>query len=116
VRGAAARLESLGFNKIFRYRVAKAEWMAAGLPVEGEAASRPNAGILARSAVPRAGLREKAGEVAARVRSSGRNCAVVLNENSIVLGLLNQKTLEADAQASVEQVMERGPQTIRPHL
>ena len=31
---AAARLESLGFEKVFEYRAGKLDWLAAGNPME----------------------------------------------------------------------------------
>jgi hypothetical protein len=45
---AAARLESLGFREVFEYKAGKLDWMAAGLPTEGEGSRRPRAGEAAR--------------------------------------------------------------------
>jgi Mg/Co/Ni transporter MgtE len=90
--------------------------MAAGLPIEGPAAQRPNAGRLARADVPRARLDEKLDTVQNRVRSSDWDCAIVVNNASVVLGFLDSKALEADAQLTVEQVMQSGPLTVRPNL
>lgn len=36
---AAARLEALGYRNVFKYTDGKADWIAAGLPVESGAAS-----------------------------------------------------------------------------
>src|SRR5438105_3496028 len=41
---AATRLEQLGFDPVFHYQPGKADWMAAGLPREGRAATTRYAG------------------------------------------------------------------------
>ncbi len=40
---------------------------------------------------------------------------VVVNAERVVLGLARKEALAADPQATVEQVMESGPTTIRPN-
>jgi CBS domain-containing protein len=113
---AAWRLETLGFEQVFRYTPGKEDWMAAGLPIEGSKASIPRVGSVARRDVPTCRLDERVGDVFARVRGTGWELCVVLNEGSIVLGRLRRPALEGDADATVEVVMEPGPVTYRPHV
>jgi CBS domain-containing protein len=113
---AAWRLETLGFEQVFRYTPGKADWMAAGLPIQGSKASIPRVGSVARRDVPTCRLDERVGEVSARVRATGWELCVVLNEGNIVLGRLGRAALEGDADSRVEAVMDPGPVTYRPHV
>src|SRR5216683_3451337 len=113
---AAWRLETLGFEQVFRYTPGKEDWMAAGLPIEGLKASIPRVGSVARRDVPTSRLDERVGDVAARVRAKGWELCVVVNEGNIVLGRLARAALEGEANATVGAVMEPGPVTYRPHV
>ena len=49
---AACRLELLGFTQVYDYVAGKADWLAHGLPTEGEQAQIPRAkDVLRRDAV-----------------------------------------------------------------
>jgi predicted transcriptional regulator len=50
------------------------------------------------------------------VQASGYDTCVVVNDAGIVFGSLNEAALVADTETPVEQLMEPGPSTIRPHL
>ena len=113
---AAWRLETLGFEQVFRYGPGKEDWMAAGLPIEGSKASIPRVGSVARRDIPTCRLDERLGGVSARVLATGWDQCVVVNEGNIVLGRLRRAALEGDADAIVETVMEPGPVTYRPHV
>ena len=76
----------------------------------------PRAGTLARVDAPTCRLDERLGEVAARVRGEGWEVCVVVNEHRIVLGILRSEHLEEDAARTVEEVMQPGPSTFRPHV
>ena len=52
---AAWRLESLGFTKVYDYVGGKSDWIAAGLPVEGELANVPRAINVVKRDVPTCG-------------------------------------------------------------
>jgi predicted transcriptional regulator len=112
---AAWRLESLGFDKVFRYTAGKADWFANGLPREGKRADSPHSGDLARRDVATCRLTERAAEVERRLEAEGRDVCVVVNDERVVLGLARKEALASDPQATVEQVMESGPTTIRPN-
>ena len=113
---AAARLESFGFGVVYEYKAGKLDWLAAGLPTEGENSRRPRAGDVARKDVVMCGLRDRLGEVRGRAVASGWDTAVVVDEEQVVLGLLRSKQLEMDQDLSVEEAMNPGPSTFRPYV
>jgi len=113
---AAARLESFGFREVYEYKAGKLDWLAAGLPTEGENSRRPRAGDVARKDVVMCGLRDRLGEVRGRAVASGWDTAVVVDEEQVVLGLLRSKQLEMDQDLSVEEAMNPGPSTFRPYV
>ena len=111
---AAWRLEGLGFTKAYDYAPSKVDWFAAGLPMEGGLASVPTVGDIARGDVPTCAPGEKVGEVRGRVRGAGWDRCVVVNEERVVLGLLREKELASDPEATAEEAMRSGPTTVRP--
>ena len=108
---AAARLELYGFDNVFEYRLGKQDWIAAGLPVEGDEAAAPHAASVARTDVPVCGPADRVGDVD---RSHG--VAIVVDHDRVVLGVLREKELNGDSSARVEDVMVCGPSTFRPHV
>jgi predicted transcriptional regulator len=66
--------------------------------------------------VPTCALGDRLGEVRERVRSAGWNACVVVNEHSVVLGLLREKELEGDADLPIERAMRPGPSTFRTYV
>ena len=93
---AAARLEALGFSNVYEYKPGKLDWMAAGLPVEGENSKHPRAADIARKDVPTCALDERVGEVARRASDSGWDAAVVVDGRRTVLGLMRATELAKD--------------------
>ncbi len=110
---AAWRLESLGFTQVSDYVAGKVDWLANGLPVEGNLADLPRAGDVARSDVPTCRLTEIISDVRARVQASDHTLCVVTNDEDVVLGRLGARALRGDPKALVEEVMESGPTTTR---
>jgi rhodanese-related sulfurtransferase len=111
---AAWRLESLGFRDVHHYVGGKADWMAAGLPIEGSAASLTLVGRLARTDVPTCSLETRVSEIRPRLEGDWSSCFVV-NEERIVLGRVYRSRLGDDDQAA-EEVMDPGPVTFRPDI
>jgi CBS domain-containing protein len=111
---AAWRLESIGFRRVYDYVAGKADWAAAGLPLEGRAG--PRVGDHARRDVPTCGLEERLSAVRARIARSGWEICVVVNEHGIVLGRLGRRALRSTVDQRVEEAMTPGPSTIRPHV
>jgi CBS domain-containing protein len=101
---------------VYDYPAGKSDWMAAGLPIEGEAAGRPIAGTVARRDVPVCRLDESLRDVRERVRAAGWDACVVVNEERIVLGLLRAEELGRQEDLTAEAAMRPGPSTYRPHV
>jgi CBS domain-containing protein len=101
---------------VYDYPAGKSDWMAAGLPIEGEAAGRPTAGTVARRDVPVCRLDESLRDVRERVRAAGWDACVVVNEERIVLGLLRAAELGRQDDLTAEAAMRPGPSTYRPHV
>jgi CBS domain-containing protein len=113
---AAARLESLGFDRVHEYRAGKLDWLAAGLPAEGENSNCPRAGEASRKDVVVCGLKDRLGDVRERARQAGWDVAVVVDEEHIVLGLMRSKQLEMDPNLAIELAMRPGSSTFRPYV
>jgi hypothetical protein len=113
---AAARLESLGFEGVHEYKAGKLDWLAAGLPTEGENSRCPRAGEASRKDAVVCGLKDRLGDVRDRATQSGLDVAVVVDADRIVLGLLRSKELGVDPNLAVEQAMRPGPSTFRPYV
>ena len=111
---AAARLETLGFAKVYDYVNGKADWLAAALPTEGRSAGRSTAGGTLRHDDIVAHNGERLGDVAARVQSDGRGAVIVINDRHVVLGRARGRALDGDPESMIEDVMRPGPSTIRP--
>lgn len=113
---AAARLELLGFANVHEYKAGKLDWMAAGLPVEGENSKHPRAGDVARKDVPTCSVDERLGDVADRASAAAWDAAVAVGKDRTVLGLLRAAELAKDADLRVEEAMRPGPSTFRPYV
>ena len=113
---AASRLESLGFENVHEYTAGKLDWLAAGLPTEGENSARPRAGTVCRRDVPVCALDDRLADVGGRVRGAGWDSAVVVDDARVVLGLLREEDLAKSADLRVEQAMSSGPSTFRPYV
>lgn len=113
---AAARLEAMGYREVYEYKAGKLDWLAAGLPTEGENSTRPRAGSAARTDVPVCALSDRLGDVSERARAAGWQVAVVVDEQRVVLGLMRAAELAKDPALRVEDAMRPGPSTFRPYV
>jgi CBS domain-containing protein len=111
---AACRLDALGFSEVYDYMPGKADWLARGLPTEGEEAGAPRALGLVVDDVVTCGLDERVSEVRERVEASRYRFAFVVSNNRVVLGRLRRAAFEGDGEVTAGTVMEPGPSTIRP--
>src|SRR5258708_17663133 len=93
---AAARLESLGFDGVHEYKAGKLDWLAAGLPTEGENSKCPRAGEASRKDATVCGLKDRLGHVRARGTQSGLEAAAGVYPRDSVLRLLRAKPLATD--------------------
>jgi hypothetical protein len=110
---AACRLATLGFEQVYDYMPGKADWLARGLPVEGDQEPLRRVKDVVRDDVVRASLDEPVGQVRGRVEQSPYGFALVVADGGTLLGRLRKHTLEADPDATSEQAMEPGPSTVR---
>jgi rhodanese-related sulfurtransferase len=110
---AAARLDSLGFERVYDYAPSKVDYLARGLPREGEKADERRAGDLLRDDVVRCRLGDRIDWVKADVEASRYGFAFVLDERDVLLGRLRGLALQGEGTATAEEAMEAGPSTIR---
>jgi CBS domain-containing protein len=94
----------------------KAEWLAYGLPVQGERSDEPRAGDYAHDDVVTCALGDPVGTVLDRVEESPYGFALVVSGSGVLLGRLRRKSLEGDPGVAAKAVMEAGPSTVRPDL
>ncbi len=110
---AAWRLDSLGFTKVYDYVGGKSDWIAAGLPVEGELANVPRAIDVVKRDVPTCRPFDLIGDVSDQVEAARDDVCIVTNNDGIVLGRLRRRALTSDHGKAVHEVMEPGPTTTR---
>jgi rhodanese-related sulfurtransferase/CBS domain-containing protein len=112
---AAWRLESLGFGDVYHYAPGKADWLGAGLPIEGQASDLPMIGRLAHRDVPVCRPKDDVGQLRSRLEGSAWDSCFVLNEQGVVLGRVYVSQLSG-AEGTAEELMDPGPSTYRPDL
>jgi len=112
---AAWRLESMGFQEVYRYTPGKADWLAAGWETEGTQAKKARIRQMIQKDVPTCALRERLEDVKSRRRPNQDLC-VVVNDRNIVLGVIRGETWDANPLSRVADVMQPGPPTLRPDL
>lgn len=111
---AAWQLEALSFKAVYDFVSGKTEWMARGLPMEGNGPHYPLVGEAARrDIVHECRLGSKVGASRTAVAETGQNYCVVLNDADILMGRLRRKHLQSGDEEIVENVMETGPTTVR---
>lgn len=106
----------MDFTEVYDYPPGKADWSASGLPTEGTRANTPPIGDAVQRDVPTCSPAEKVGAARERVREAGWDRCVVVSKERIVLGLLREKELDADPEATTEEAMRNGPATFRPDV
>jgi CBS domain-containing protein len=112
---AAWRLETLGFDA-YDYTDGKADWIAHGLPREGQNVGGLYAGEMIDRDPPTCPLSADLGEVRAALDGSRYGFCLVVNDERILLGRVRKSALrDADSGARAEDVMEPGPSTVRPN-
>ena len=92
----------------------KVDWLARGLPDEGERSGETRVGDLARDDAVTCGLSDPAAEVAKRIDDSPYGFALVLSRDGTLLGRLRRSVIEDGTGATAEELMSPGPSTVRP--
>jgi CBS domain-containing protein len=114
---AACRLETLGFEQVYDYVPGKSDWLARGLPSEGENADRPRVCQLARDDVVTCSLDTPIEGMAETIAASPYGFALVVAGDRTVLGRLRRSELAGlDPHTPAEEVMSPGPSTVRADL
>jgi CBS domain-containing protein len=111
---AAARLESIGFTRVYDYVAGKADWGSAGLPLEGQDGSETRAGAHARKDVPTCRLDDRLDDICQQLDESGWDTCFVVDDRRVVLGRIGRGAIRGRADVSAEEAMTPGPSTIRP--
>ena len=94
----------------------KEDWLARGLPTEGENADLPRAWRLARDDVVTCALGDLVGEVRERILASPYGFGFVVAADGCVLGRMRKSELDCDPTLRAGDVMEAGPSTVRADL
>ena len=111
---AAWRLETLGFEHVYDYVAGKVDWLAHGLPREGENADVPYAGDMLDRDVATCALDDDIATMTTTLAAARHGFCLVVTGDRIVLGRLPKSALDhAPPDATAEQLMEAGPSTIR---
>jgi hypothetical protein len=108
---AAWRLETLGFSSVHRYLGGKDDWLASGLPTQGQLAREPRIGSLAIASVPTCGLTQRLADLDSEI-----DLYVVVTEERVILGDVRGKALRGDPSTRIEDVMNPAPVTYRPNV
>src|SRR6266567_3569950 len=109
---AAWRLEALGFAPVSDYAAGKVDWLAAGLPTERAAPAATRVSLTMETDVPTCSPDELAAGAVDRARRAGWGICVALNDAGVVQGRVTVDTTVSPG-ASVSDVMEPGPATVR---
>jgi CBS domain-containing protein len=103
----------MGFRKVYDYEAGKQDWLAYGLPIEGELAAEPSAAGAARRDVPTCTLGDELDDVRRRVREAGWATCMVLTDDGVLIGRLGRHAIYSETEGTIEDVMTEGPSTTR---
>ena len=110
---AAALLDRLGFERVYDYAASKVDYLARGLPREGEKAGERRAVDALRKDIARCAPGDSVDEARERIETSPFGFGLVVDESGVLLGRLRRSTLEQREGGTVDQLMEVGPSTVR---
>ncbi len=99
---------------MYDYVAGKVDWFAAGLPSEGRAAAMTRIGDLVMRDVPTCAPDEKVGDIRGRLGED--SVCLVVNDQRIVQGLVEEENVKADEGRAISEVMHEGPSTLRPNV
>ena len=111
---AAWRLATLGFEHVYDYVGGKADWLAHGLPREGDEAVELYAADLLEAQRATCRLDDDLATVTRTLHDASAGFCLVVTDGDVLLGRVRRSALEgAPADATAEQLMEPGPSTVR---
>jgi CBS domain-containing protein len=94
----------------------KVDWLAHGLPVEGERPEAPIAGRVTRADAVRCRPTDRISRVRELVERSPYPFALVTSNDGTLLGRAPASALDPASERPVWDVAEPGPKTFRPHV
>jgi Mg/Co/Ni transporter MgtE len=103
----------MGFREVYDYEAGKQDWLAYGLPIEGELAAEPSAADAARHDVPRCTLDDELADVRRRVRDAGWTTCMVVTDDGVLIGRLGRHAISGETNGTIEDAMTEGPSTMR---
>jgi rhodanese-related sulfurtransferase len=109
---AAWRLESMGFQEVYRYTPGKEDWIASGLETEGTNADRPRLKQYLKTNVQTCLLRDRMQDI--QNRRGAHDICVVFNDRNIVMGVIQGDAWNANPLSRASEAMSPGPRTFRP--
>lgn len=109
---AAWRLEQLGFTEVYDYTLGRQDWEQAGLPIEGTDVRGPIVADAVTHDPPTASVDDTVGT--ARQRLDGDTQVIVVNEESVVVGVMRKESWDQADDGLVGNAMRLGPATVRP--
>jgi CBS-domain-containing membrane protein len=101
---------------VYDYTAGKVDWLARGLPAEGERAGERRVGDYARDDYVTCALGDAASDVLEQIEASPYGFALVLAEDGTLLGRLRRSVVEKAGSGTAEELMTPGPSTVRPDL
>src|SRR5438128_7812990 len=107
---AAWRLERLGYGPVHDYVGGKVDWLAAGLPSEGEGSRERRAVDVVEEPLTCA-LTTSAGDATRSAQAAGEPSVLVVDDDGILAGRF-RLDWTADPRKAVESVMDPGPVTV----
>jgi rhodanese-related sulfurtransferase len=113
---AAALLDELGFDRAYDYAASKVDYLARGLPREGEKAGERRAAEAISDEVARFAPEDSLEEASTRIEASPFGFGLVVDDHGVLLGRLRRSTLEDGEGEAVRELMEVGPSTVRPDV
>jgi CBS domain-containing protein len=100
---------------VFDYVAGKADWIAYGLPAEGDDAQGQFVGERLEMQPQTCRVTDPVATVREKVRQSSARLCAVLNEERVVLGLCEEaESLPDSPELTAQDVMNPGPTTLRP--
>jgi CBS-domain-containing membrane protein len=101
---------------VYDYVPGKVDWLARGLPTEGERADEERVGDRARDDVVTCRLDAPVEPVRDEIDASRYGFALVTTEDGTLLGRLRGSSLEDGVSGTAEEHMDPGPSTVRPDM
>ena len=110
---AAALLDRLGFERVYDYAASKVDYLARGLPREGEKVGERRAVDALRDDVARCAPGDSVEDARASIGASPYGFCLVVDNDDVLLGRVRRSALAKSKGGAAEELMEVGPSTVR---